>query len=58
MGRLQTSTDIRRHLNELHAAFELSYNKELLEETIEFWEGEFTVKLDKERRYRKQLRNN
>ena len=57
MGRLQTSTDIRRHLNELHAAFELSYNKELLEETIEFWEGEFSIKLGKERVFRKELRN-
>jgi len=57
MGQSQTSTDIRHYLNELYGAFDVSRNKELLEETIEFWEGEFSIKLGKERVFRKELRN-
>ncbi len=44
----QSSDNILRHLRELKEARPMSRNKELLEETIEYWEGEFTVKQHKE----------
>ena len=47
-GKLQKSHHIREHLDELHAAFDVSENKELLTETIEKWSGKLELTLERE----------
>tara|TARA_R110000737_G_C14583513_1_gene486148 strand:- start:184 stop:414 length:231 start_codon:yes stop_codon:yes gene_type:complete len=46
--KLQNSKYIREHLDELHAAENITENKELLYETIEYWEWKFKIKVERE----------
>jgi hypothetical protein len=52
----QSSKKIREHLNELNASFNVSKNKELLDEHIELWECRFDLKIEQEKQLEKQLK--
>jgi hypothetical protein len=53
---LQTSGRIREHINELNEAFNISKNKELLDEHIELWEDRFNLKIEQEKQLEIQLK--
>ena len=52
----QSSKKIREHLNELNDSFNVSKNKELLDEHIELWECRFDLKVEQEIELEKQLK--
>jgi len=50
-SKLQTSDKIKEHLQELNDSFDVSKDKELLNETIAEWNEVLHIKLEEEKEY-------
>ena len=50
-SKLQTSNKIKEHLQELNDSFDVSKDKELLNETIAEWNEVLHIKLEEEKEY-------